>query len=222
MVRPLTMLLIPLSDNKELGSEPEQLHLSDHFKEAGLSFYNNGWYGIYDFSPVQHALNYSFLPSTTQISQHISEDAIGSISTDSVRVCFSSTPYVPVTHGVEHAVLGGASALFTIFKGKSGTDEQVGEVLTTLHNSGCQLRRCKETKMNTDTINRIYGQDTKPEFARAAKEGMVIGFEVEGDIGKLRSSLSSATPAELLVLLSPESSSDGDVNKFFNYVDMTM
>ena len=50
--------------------------------------------------------------------------------------------------------------------------------------------------------------------------GMVIGFEVEGDIGKLRSSLSSAP--ELLLLLSPESSSDGDVNKFFNYVDMTM
>ena len=44
---------------------------------------------------------------------------MSSIATDSVRVCFSSTPYVPVTHGVEHAVLGGTSALFTIFKGET-------------------------------------------------------------------------------------------------------
>ena len=57
--------------------------------------------------------------------------------------------------------------------GTKGGYREVDEMLKHVKNSECRLRRSKETRMNTDTVIRIYGDaDNTNSFSKLAKEGV--------------------------------------------------
>jgi len=197
-------------------------HLSDQVMGAGISLFNNEWSNIYDFTPVEHALNWSLLPETAKFDTFLTPDHITSVSKSDKAMFSSDNSIFPLTVGNRTDRDGfGKSALLSLFLGREGKHVDVSGVLKQVQNSECRLRRSKETSMNTDTVIRIYGESADMQnFGKFAKDGSVIGFEVEGDVDTLRKTL--LQPQNILIYLSSDQTSSKEINNFFNYVDMTM
>ncbi|KAL5266989.1 hypothetical protein ACHWQZ_G004133 [Mnemiopsis leidyi] len=195
--------------------------LADQVKSSGVSLFNNEWSNIYDFTPVEHNSNFSLLPETAKFDTYLTEEHISSISSSN-KVAFSShNSLFPLTVGTHSRDGFGNTALLSVFLGQVDDYVEVHKLLKTVQNCECRLRRSKETRMNTDTVIRIYGESERSQnFNKFAKDGPVIGFEVEGDIDTLRSTLPELQG--VLVYLSTDKTSSKDINNFFNYVDMTM
>lgn len=90
--------------------------LAFHFKDAGLSIFNNNWSNIHDFTPVSGETNWSLLPEDTAVLDHVpmpdSESEFKSIriSTEVTR------SIVPLTKGGRRKC-SDESCLFVFFAG---------------------------------------------------------------------------------------------------------
>lgn len=198
------------------------LQLATQVRAAGISLYNNEWNNIYDFSPVDHGLNFSILPSTARFDSYLTQDMVTSaVYDDHCTVPFtcqeSLLPLIVASTDRD----SGNPFLLSIFLGPNDGNSEVDVVLRHIQSKECRLKRSKETRMNTDTVIRIYGDSSdKDNLIKLAKEGAVIGFEVDGNVKLFQSTLPALH--KVVLNISNESSSAKDINNFFNYVDMTM
>ncbi|CAB1323692.1 unnamed protein product [Coregonus sp. 'balchen'] len=73
--------------------------LAFHFKDAGLSIFNNNWSNVHDFTPVSGETNWSLLPEDTVVLDHVPAPDPES-EFKSVRVSAeASRSIVPMTKG---------------------------------------------------------------------------------------------------------------------------
>lgn len=90
--------------------------LAFHFKDAGLSIFNNNWSNVHDFTPVSGENNWSLLAETTSVTDSVPPpDAESDFK--AVRVSAeASRSIVPLTRGARRKDID-ESCLFVFFAG---------------------------------------------------------------------------------------------------------
>lgn len=90
--------------------------LAFHFKDAGLSIFNNNWSNIHDFTPVSGETNWSLLPEDAVVQEHVPLPDPES-EFKSVRISSeASRSIVPLTKGGRRTE-SEESCLFLFFSG---------------------------------------------------------------------------------------------------------
>lgn len=90
--------------------------LAFHFKDAGLSIFNNNWSNIHDFTPVSGETNWSLLPEDAVVQEHVPLPDPES-EFKSVRISSeASRSIVPLTKGGRRTE-SEESCLFVFFSG---------------------------------------------------------------------------------------------------------
>ncbi|XP_042178729.1 protein XRP2 isoform X3 [Oncorhynchus tshawytscha] len=184
--------------------------LAFHFKDAGLSIFNNNWSNVHDFTPVSGETNWSLLPEDTVVLDHVPAPDPES-EFKSVRISAeASRSIVPMTKGGRRKE-SDESCLFVFFSGDYTTanarklidelsvcrgslvrargEERDGSNTVTqayclFHNKasgkGFVLIQTKEVSMRPEDVSRVFQNDAEG-LLEWITNGPVTALELNGD-----------------------------------------
>ncbi|XP_029003067.1 protein XRP2 [Betta splendens] len=195
--------------------------LAFHFKDAGLSIFNNNWSNIHDFTPVSGENNWSLLPEATSVLDYVpapdpeSEFKSVRISTDPSR------SIVPLTKGGRRKD-SEESCLFVFFAGEY-TTANARKLIDEVTAKGFVLIQTKEVSMRPEDVKRVF-HNSADDLVDWITKGPVIALELNGDgvveaCKNIANEVFSGTKA---FVSDDKDSSSRDVDNFFNFADMQM
>ncbi|KAF7205030.1 protein XRP2 [Nothobranchius furzeri] len=195
--------------------------LAFHFKDAGLSIFNNNWSNIHDFTPVSGENNWSLLPEDSSVLDFVpapdpeSEFKSIRISTDPSR------SIVPLTKGGRRKG-SEESCLFVFFAGEYST-ANARKLIDEATANGFVLIQTKEVSMRPEDVKRVF-QNSADDLVEWISKGPVIALELNGDgvveaCKKVANEVFSGTK---VFVSDNKNTSSRDVDSFFNFADMQM
>ncbi|KAJ8247002.1 hypothetical protein GJAV_G00257650 [Gymnothorax javanicus] len=195
--------------------------LGFHFKDAGLSIFNNNWSNIHDFTPVSGETNWSLLPEDAEVFDFVPPPDPES-EFKSIRVSADTNrSLVPLTRGGRRKD-SEESCLFVFFAGDYTTanarkliDEAVGK--------GFVLIQTKEVSMKPEDATRVF-QGCAEDFTEQITKGPVVALELNGDgvVEACRNIANEVFSGTKVFVSESRSTSGKDVDNFFNFADMQM
>ncbi|XP_061682026.1 protein XRP2 [Syngnathoides biaculeatus] len=195
--------------------------LAFHFKDAGLSIFNNNWSNIHDFTPVAGETNWSLLPESAVVLDSV--PAPGA-DTDfkSVRVwADEARSIVPLTKGGRRKD-SEESCLFVFFAGEY-TTANARKMIDEATGKGFVLIQTKEVSMRPEDVKRVFQNDAE-DLVEWIGKGPVIALELNGDgVVEACKNLAGEVFSGTKVFVSDnKNTSSRDVDNFFNFADMQM
>lgn len=195
--------------------------LAFHFKDAGLSIFNNNWSNIHDFTPVSGETNWSLLPEDTAVLDHVpmpdSESEFKSIriSTEVTR------SIVPLTKGGRRKC-SDESCLFVFFAGDY-TTANARKLIDEATAKGFSLVQTKEVSMRPEDVHRVFGDHSEDLLEWIAK-GAVVALELNGDgvVEGCRNIANEVFSGTKVFVSENKDTASRDVDNFFNFADMQM
>lgn len=200
--------------------------LEEQMKSAGLSVYNNLWYRVYDFTPLDQGNNWSLInvDSRKCLEPCVSED-LSSFHFS----CEVSDSFIPMTVGKMNTRRFDDSALVVFFHMKSENKNeniamrQYQDFLVELSKvTDYDIIQTKEIKLDEDDISRIFKQE---KYTKLASAGPVISLELNGDnvIKKGEEVLEGLNISLDFVYISVnQAAAKQDIDSFYNFVEMSM
>ncbi|XP_064167121.1 protein XRP2-like [Anguilla rostrata] len=195
--------------------------LAAHFKDAGLSVFNNNWSNVHDFTPVSGETNWSLLPENTSVLDCVpppdNESEFGS-----VRVSADAQQsVVPLTHGGRRKV-SEESCLCMFFAGEH-TAANARKLIHEATQKGFVLIQTKEVSMRPEDVKRVF-HNNADELTELITKGPVVALELNGDgvVEACRKISSEVFNGTKLFVSENRNSSSADVDNFFNFADMQM
>ncbi|XP_062412730.1 protein XRP2 [Sardina pilchardus] len=195
--------------------------LAFHFKDAGLSIFNNNWSNIHDFTPVSGETNWSLLSEDVAVLDHVplpdSESEFKSIriSTEVGR------SIVPLTKGGRRQG-SDESCLFVFFAGDY-TTANARKLIDEATGKGFVLVQTKEVSMRPEDVSRVFGDHSEGLIEWVAK-GPVVALEFNGDgvVETCRNIANDVFSGSKVFVSEDKDTSSRDVDNFFNFADMQM
>ncbi|XP_016127582.1 protein XRP2-like [Sinocyclocheilus grahami] len=195
--------------------------LAFHFKDAGLSIFNNNWSNIHDFTPVSGETNWSLLPEDAVVLEYMplpdpeSEFKSVRISTEASR------SIVPMTKGGRRTE-SEESCLFVFFAGDY-TTANARKLIDEATTQGFVLIQTKEVSMRPEDVNRVF-QNNAESLTEWITKGSVVALELNGDgvVEACRSIANEVFNGTKLFVSESKNTSSRDVDNFFNFADMQM
>ncbi|XP_062306313.1 protein XRP2 [Osmerus eperlanus] len=195
--------------------------LAFHFKDAGLSIFNNNWSNIHDFTPVSGETNWSLLSEGVVVLDHVpapdaeSEFKSVRISTDATR------SIVPMTKGGRRKE-SDESCLFVFFAGDY-TTANARKLIDEASQKGFVLVQTKEVSMRPEDVNRVF-QSNAEDLIEWITKGPVVALEMNGDgvVEACKNIASEVFSGTKVFVSENKSTSCRDVDNFFNFADMQM
>ncbi|KAJ8350864.1 hypothetical protein SKAU_G00259940 [Synaphobranchus kaupii] len=195
--------------------------LAGHFKDAGLSVFNNNWSNIHDFTPVCGETNWSLLPENTPVLGYVSPPDPES-EFKSVQISADAAQsVVPLTRGGRRKE-SDESCLFMFFAGEN-TTANAQKLIDEVTQKGFVLIQTKEVSMRPEDVKRVF-QSSAESLTELITKGPVVALELNGD-GVVRTcwEIANEVFSGTKVFVSEnKNSSSGDVDNFFNFADMQM
>ncbi|XP_055797197.1 protein XRP2 [Salvelinus fontinalis] len=195
--------------------------LAFHFKDAGLSIFNNNWSNVHDFTPVSGETNWSLLPEDTVVLDHVPAPDPES-EFKSVRVSAeASRSIVPMTKGGRRKE-SDESCLFVFFAGDY-TTANARKLIDEASGKGFVLIQTKEVSLRPEDVSRVFQNDAEG-LLEWITNGPVTALELNGDgVVEACKSLASDLFSGTKVFVSDNrNTSSRDVDNFFNFADMQM
>ncbi|XP_068448873.1 protein XRP2 [Clinocottus analis] len=195
--------------------------LAFHFKDAGLSVFNNNWSNVHDFTPVAGENNWSLLPEAAAVLDAVpkpdpeSEFKAVRISADAER------SIVPLTRGGRRKG-SEESCLVVFFAGEYAT-ANARKLIDESLARGLVLVQTKEVSMRPDDVKRVF-QNNAEDLVDWITQGAVIALELCGDgaVETCKSIASDVFSGTKLFVSDNKITSSRDVDNFFNFADMQM
>ncbi|XP_062854047.1 protein XRP2 [Trichomycterus rosablanca] len=195
--------------------------LAFHFKDAGLSIFNNNWSNIHDFTPVSGETNWSLLPEDAVVSDYVSfpdsESEFKSIRISADR----SRSIVPLTKGGRRTE-SEESCLFVFFAGDYAT-ANARKLIDETTTKGFVLIQTKEVSMRPEDVTRVFKNNAE-ELVEWTSKGPVVALELNGDgvVEACRGIASEVFDGTKVFVSENKSSASQDIDNFFNFADMQM
>ncbi|XP_008327583.1 protein XRP2 [Cynoglossus semilaevis] len=195
--------------------------LAFHFKDAGLSIFNNNWSNVHDFTPVSGENNWSLLPENAAVLDYVhapdpeSEFKAVRISTEPDR------SIVPLTKGGRRKD-SEESCLFVFFAGEYAT-ANARKLIDQATANGFVLIQTKEVSMRPEDVKRVF-QNSAEDLVAWITKGPVIALELNG-VGVVEAckNIANEVFSGTKVFVSEnKNTSSRDVDNFFNFADMQM
>ncbi|XP_056271251.1 protein XRP2-like isoform X2 [Pseudoliparis swirei] len=195
--------------------------LAFHFKDAGLSVFNNNWSNVHDFTPVAGENNWSLLPEGAAVLDSVPTPDPGS-EFKGVRV--SADPersIVPLTKGGRRKA-SEESCLFVFFAGEYAT-ANARKLIDETSARGFVLIQTKEVSMRPDDVSRVF-QTSAEDLVDCVTKGAVIALELSGDgvVEACRSIARDVFSGTKVFVSDNKNTSSRDIDSFFNFADMQM
>ncbi|XP_053734736.1 protein XRP2 [Synchiropus splendidus] len=195
--------------------------LAFHFKDAGLSIFNNNWSNIHDFTPVSGESNWSLLSESAAVPDYVpTPDAESEFK--SVRILTDPTrSIVPLTKGGRRKD-SDESCLFVFFAGEY-TTANARKLIDEATGKGFVLIQTKEVSMRPEDVKRVF-QNNADDLVEWISKGPVIALELNGDgVVEACKVISNEVFSGTKVFVSDnKNTSSRDVDNFFNFADMQM
>lgn len=195
--------------------------LAFHFKDAGLSIFNNNWSNIHDFTPVSGENNWSLLPEASAVLDFVpAPDAESEFK--SVRI--SSDParsIVPLTKGGRRKD-SEESCLFVFFAGEY-TTANARKMIDEATAKGFVLIQTKEVSMRPEDVKRVF-QHSAEDLVGWITKGPVTALELNGDgvVEACKNVANELFSGTKVFVSDNKNTSSRDVDNFFNFADMQM
>ncbi|XP_051930254.1 protein XRP2 [Hippocampus zosterae] len=195
--------------------------LAFHFKDAGLSIFNNNWSNVHDFTPVAGETNWSLLPESAAVLESVPAPGADSdfkavrISADAAR------SIVPLTKGGRRKD-SDESCLFMFFAGEY-TTANARKMIDEATAKGFVLIQTKEVSMRPEDVKRVF-QNNAEDLVEWISKGPVIALELNGDgVVEACKNIAGEVFAGTKVFVSDnKNTSSRDVDNFFNFADIQM
>ncbi|XP_048855373.1 protein XRP2 [Brienomyrus brachyistius] len=195
--------------------------LAFHFKDAGLSIFNNNWSNIHDFTPVSGETNWSLLPEDAMVLDYVpAPDADSEFG--SVRVSSDvSKSIIPLTRGARRKE-SEESCLFMFFAGDY-TIANARKLIDEVTERGFVLIQTKEVSMRPEDVSRVF-QNSAEGLAELTTKGPVVALELNGDgvVEACQAIAKEMFSGTKVFVSESKSTSSRDVDNFFNFADMQM
>ncbi|XP_052323647.1 protein XRP2-like [Oncorhynchus keta] len=195
--------------------------LAFHFKDAGLSIFNNNWSNVHDFTPVSGETNWSLLPEDTVVLDHVPAPDPES-EFKSVRISAeASRSIVPMTKGGRRKE-SDESCLFVFFSGDY-TTANARKLIDEASGKGFVLIQTKEVSMRPEDVSRVF-QNNAEGLLEWITNGPVTALELNGDgvVEACKSMASDMFSGTKMFVSDNRNTSSRDVDNFFNFADMQM
>ncbi|XP_066936725.1 protein XRP2-like [Clytia hemisphaerica] len=192
--------------------------LEEQFKLAGLSVYNNTWSTIHDFTPVEQSENWSLIPQSVTLEQHVPRPTSEEFADINVKF-ESELSVVPFTQQ-KRAVKSDQNCLIVFFDNNKSKCKEFLKELAKI--TDYCIIQTKEIKMEPEDVERIF---KKERFRELSTQGSVVGLELSGEsvIMKCEEVLKEMNVSLNDIFLSNnDASAKNDVAAFYNYIDMMM
>uniref|UniRef100_A0A3Q2QKW4 Protein XRP2 n=1 Tax=Fundulus heteroclitus TaxID=8078 RepID=A0A3Q2QKW4_FUNHE len=195
--------------------------LAFHFKDAGLSIFNNNWSNIHDFTPVSGETNWSLLPEDSKVLDLVpapdpeSDFKSVRISADAAR------SIVPLTKGGRRKD-SEESCLFVFFAGEY-TTANARKLIDEATSKGFVLIQTKEVSMKPEDAKRVF-QNSADDLVEWITKGPVTALELNGDgvVEACKNIANEVFSGAKLFVSDNKNTSTRDVDSFFNFADMQM
>ncbi|KAI1885108.1 hypothetical protein AGOR_G00216790 [Albula goreensis] len=182
--------------------------LAFHFKDAGLSIFNNNWSNVHDFTPVSGETNWSLLPVDAAVLEYVPVPDSES-EFKSVRVLTdASRSIVPLTRGGRRKE-SDESCLFVFFAGDY-TTANARKLIDEATGKGFVLIQTKESDAE--------------DLTELITKGPVVALELNGDgvVEACRNIAEEVFNGTRVFVSESKNTSTADVDNFFNFADMQM
>ncbi|XP_061082968.1 protein XRP2-like isoform X1 [Conger conger] len=217
-----TQPIIEASTGMKFGcfqySYPE---LGAHFRDAGLSVFNNNWSNIHDFTPVSGETNWGLLPESSAVLDCVPLPEPGS-EFASVRISADAgASAVPLTRGGRRKQ-SDESCLFMFFAGEhTATDAR--KLIDEVTRKGFAVIQTKEVSMRPEDVRRVF-QNNAETLTELITKGPVVALELNGDgvVETCRKISNEVFGGTQVFVSENKNSSSADVDNFFNFADMQM
>uniref|UniRef100_A0A3Q2YWV0 Protein XRP2 n=1 Tax=Hippocampus comes TaxID=109280 RepID=A0A3Q2YWV0_HIPCM len=195
--------------------------LAFHFKDAGLSIFNNNWSNVHDFTPVAGETNWSLLPESAAVLESVPAPGADSdfkavrISADAAR------SIVPLTKGGRRKD-SDESCLFVFFAGEY-TTANARKMIDEATAKGFVLIQTKEVSMRPEDVKRVF-QNNAEDLVDWISKGPVIALELNGDgvVEACKNIAGEVFGGTKVFVSDNKNTSSHDVDNFFNFADMQM
>ncbi|XP_027883547.1 protein XRP2 [Xiphophorus couchianus] len=195
--------------------------LAFHFKDAGLSIFNNNWSNIHDFTPVSGENNWSLLPEDAKVADFVpapdpeSDFKSVRISTEAAR------SIMPLTKGGRRKD-SEESCLFVFFAGDY-TTANARKLIDEATSKGFVLIQTKEVSMKPEDAKRVF-QNNADDLVEWINKGPVTALELNGDgaVEACKTIASEVFSGTKVFVSDNKNTSTRDVDSFFNFADMQM
>ncbi|CAJ1059868.1 protein XRP2 [Xyrichtys novacula] len=195
--------------------------LAYHFKDAGLSIFNNNWSNIHDFTPVSGENNWSLLPEASAVLDFVPlPDSESEFK--SVRISAEPTrSIVPLTKGGRRKD-SEESCLFVFFSGEYST-ANARKLIDEMTPKGFVLIQTKEVSMRPEDVKRVF-QNNAEDLVEWITKGPVIALELNGDgvVEACKNTANEVFSGTKVFVSDNKNTSSRDVDNFFNFADMQM
>ncbi|XP_017335897.1 protein XRP2 [Ictalurus punctatus] len=195
--------------------------LAFHFKDAGLSIFNNNWSNIHDFTPVSGETNWSLLAEDAAVSEHVPLPDPES-EFKSVRVSAEKNrSIIPLTKGGRRKE-SEESCLFVFFAGDY-TTANARKLIDEVTAKGFVLVQTKEVSMRPEDVSRVF-QNSAEDLADWTAKGPVVALELNGDgvVEACRIIANEVFSGTKVFVSENKNSASQDVDNFFNFADMQL
>ncbi|KAG7276300.1 hypothetical protein CRUP_015623 [Coryphaenoides rupestris] len=173
--------------------------LAFHFKDAGLSIFNNNWSNVHDFTPVSGENNWSLLAETASVSDSVPPPDPES-DFKAVRVSAeASRSIVPLTRGARRKD-SDESCLFVFFAGDY-TTANARKLIDEMIAKDFVLIQTKEVSMRPEDVKRLNG---------------------DGVVDACKTMANEVFNGSKVFVSDNKNTSLRDVDNFFNFADMQM
>ncbi|XP_037530958.1 protein XRP2 [Nematolebias whitei] len=195
--------------------------LAFHFKDAGLSIFNNNWSNVHDFTPVSGENNWSLLPEDSPLLDFVAMPDPES-EFKSVRVSVEPLrSIVPLTNGGRRKD-SDESCLCVFFAGEYST-ANARKLIDEATAKGFVLIQTKEVSMRPEDVKRVF-QNNADDLLELVTKGPVIALELNGDgvVETCRNIANKVFSGTKVFVSNNKHTSSQDVDGFFNFADMQM
>ncbi|KAM8874926.1 protein XRP2 [Spinachia spinachia] len=195
--------------------------LAFHFKDAGLSVFNNNWSNVHDFTPVSGETNWSLLPEAAAVLGSVPPPGPES-DFKSLRISAEADrSIVPLTKGGRRRS-SEESCLFVFFAGEYST-ANARKLIDEASAKGFALIQTKEVSMRPEDVKRVF-QNSAEALVECVTNGPVIALELSGDgvVEACRSIADEVFSGTKVFVSDNKNTSSRDVDSFFNFADMQM
>uniref|UniRef100_A0A8C9R5R2 Protein XRP2 n=1 Tax=Scleropages formosus TaxID=113540 RepID=A0A8C9R5R2_SCLFO len=152
--------------------------LTFHFKDAGLSIFNNNWSNVHDFSPVPGESNWSLLPEDATVLDYVPlPDADSEFST--IRVSTEAgKSIVPLTRAARGK--GSDESCLIVFFSDDYTTANARKLIDKATGKGFVLIQTKEVSIRPEDVKRVF-QSNAEGLSEFITKGQVVALELNGD-----------------------------------------
>ena len=213
-----TQPIIEVSSGMKFGCfQLSYMEIEEQLKNAGLSVFNNSWYNIHDFTPLEHGCNWSIIKS--QARKHL-PDSLGD-EFSSIDVSYDTTKsVVPLSCGKMSTLRYDDSCLVVFFYTSKLKCTAFLRELTNV--TSYDLIQSKEIQLSPEDISRVFKHE---KYSKLAKYGPLIGLQLNGDrIIKCGEEVlqTLGLSIDYVYISVDQVSAKQDIDSFYNFVDMSM